>query len=306
MLRRLSVFLLIFLLMLGAGCRRSEDGKNDLKTPLSVSDQAEVVKSPYVEKISKSRHSSDSFVLVSFNGCNFGKSKSVESLAFIANIFRNVDLIAIQEVSTSDFGARAVAQLADELNRRGSKWDYVVSNSTHDGASKERYAYLWKTSQIDAMPRSVELLTSLEGDLEREPAKAVFTIKGKTLNFISFHLVPAGKHPINEVNKLISKRDVFPAGNVIVSGDFNLDHGKLSEVFEIGLNFEHQIEGKTSLKSKFDNGNYYMKEYDNIFVRGDITIHRAGILDFVPSFSDLSAARQVSDHLPVFIEFSLN
>ncbi len=46
-------------------------------------------------------------------------------------------------------GAQAVARLADELNRKGTKWDYVISDPTSSSAYKtERYAFIWKTSKV--------------------------------------------------------------------------------------------------------------------------------------------------------------
>src|SRR5688572_892465 len=68
--------------------------------------------------------------LVSWNIQNFGKSKSDSSISFIANTVRDFDIVAIVEVVAGPGGAQAVARLADELNRKGSKWDYSVSDPT--------------------------------------------------------------------------------------------------------------------------------------------------------------------------------
>ncbi|MFV5702551.1 hypothetical protein ACM55F_11825 [Flavobacterium sp. XS2P12] len=61
--------------------------------------------------------------LISWNLENFGKSKSEETINYIANSLRDYDIIAIQEVVAGYGGAQAVAKLADELNQRGAKWD---------------------------------------------------------------------------------------------------------------------------------------------------------------------------------------
>ena len=87
--------------------------------------------------------------LLSWNLENFGKSKSGQEISFIANTVKDYDIIAIQEVVAGYGGAQTVAKLADELNRKGSKWDYVVSNPTSSSAYKtERYAFLWKTASV--------------------------------------------------------------------------------------------------------------------------------------------------------------
>ena len=67
----------------------------------------------------------------------------------MAKILKDFDVAAIQEVVAGHGGAQAVAQLADELNRTGSQWDYVISSPTSSSAYKtERYAFLWKTAVV--------------------------------------------------------------------------------------------------------------------------------------------------------------
>ena len=54
--------------------------------------------------------------LLSWNLENFGKSKSDQEIAFIANTIKDYDIITIQEVVAGNGGAQAVVKLADELN----------------------------------------------------------------------------------------------------------------------------------------------------------------------------------------------
>ena len=87
--------------------------------------------------------------LLSWNIENLGSSKSQSDLLYIVNILKDYDVVALQEVVAGDGGAQAVAKLADELNRKGFKWDYMVSNPTSSSAYKtERYAFLWKTNKV--------------------------------------------------------------------------------------------------------------------------------------------------------------
>lgn len=259
----------------------------------------------YVTEIPKKRIYKNTIRLCSFNACNFGKSKSNEELQFIAKLLRNTDIICIQEVSTSTFGAQAIAKLSDELNRTGAKWYYKTTESTHESDSKERYGFLWRSNiQISKKPTVVK---SLADKLEREPGKITFKINGKLIEIFSFHLVPTKKKPINEVIR-VSGNDIFKTDTIqILLGDFNLSAKSIKPYFENKLGFKHQIEGKTSLKRKLSKENIYVyREYDNIYTRGNIQICFAGIVDFVPQFPNLKQARQISDHLPVFIEFTIN
>lgn len=72
--------------------------------------------------------------VLSWNIENLGKSKSESTIKFIANTINPCDIVAIQEVVAGPGGAQVVARLVDELNRKGSKWDYVVSYPTSSSA----------------------------------------------------------------------------------------------------------------------------------------------------------------------------
>ena len=107
--------------------------------------------------------------ILSWNVENLGKSKSDSTIVFIANTIKDYDVIALQEVVAGHGGAQAVAKLADELNRRGAKWDYTISNPTSSSAYKtERYAFLWKTAKVKKIGTAwLEKKYHLE--IDREP-----------------------------------------------------------------------------------------------------------------------------------------
>ena len=87
--------------------------------------------------------------IVSWNIQNFGRSKSSSDsvMKYICEKVKDYDIIAIQEVSTSEFGSQAVAKLDELLDRTGTSWDYVVSDPT-TGSGSERYAYLYKKDRV--------------------------------------------------------------------------------------------------------------------------------------------------------------
>jgi exonuclease III len=62
--------------------------------------------------------------LISWNA-NFGQSKSDKTIHYIANYLRDYDIIAVQEVVAGYGGCKL---LLAELNRTGSKWDYIISD----------------------------------------------------------------------------------------------------------------------------------------------------------------------------------
>ena len=139
--------------------------------------------------------------LSSWNIRHMGKSKSAEEIEFMAKTLRNYDVVAIQEVVAGNGGAQAVAQLADELNRTGAKWDYSVSNPTQSSKySSERYAYLWKTSKVKIVGKAWLDLDCIE-DFEREPYFIKFSYKEEHFTLVNIHAVPKSKQPERELKQ---------------------------------------------------------------------------------------------------------
>jgi len=244
--------------------------------------------------------------LVTWNLYNFGQSKDAQEIAFIAQQLRGYDLVAVQEVSTSLEGAKAVARLDDALDRMGAQWDYVVSEPT-TGTGSERYAFLWKPSRVRLVGRGW-LEASLEGPIDREPYLARFeTPDGdRRMLLASFHAVPTSKEPAREVRLLDRLHGRYPDDHVLIMGDFNLS--QQDAAFD-GLKRAGYrpvlVDQKTSIKMKEQNGERLASEYDNIFYEtAPLRAVRVGVIDFTVQFSTLREARTISDHLPVYMDIA--
>jgi endonuclease/exonuclease/phosphatase family metal-dependent hydrolase len=250
------------------------------------------------------RGKKDELMILSWNLYNFGRTKTPEQFKLVAQTVRNFDIVAIQEVSTSEAGARAVAQLADELDRTGANWDYVVSDAT-SGAGSERYAYLWNSSRVKLKNKAF-LCTPLEATINREPFMARFeTPIKKTVLLGSFHAVPAAKKPATEIEQLVQLHTLYTADNLLFMGDFNYSGKKpaFDGVKQQGY-APALVNTPTSLKRKPNaNGNYLNEEYDNIFYEtAAMEILQSDKIDVVPLFQTFEDARTLSDHLPVWIK----
>lgn len=254
----------------------------------------------------KIEYESTSLKLMTWNAFNFGKSKSESEIDFFAKQMKAYDIVTIQEVSTGNYGAKAVAQLADNLNRTGAKWDYVISEGT-SGDGSERYAFLWKPSRVK-LTGNAWLESSLENEIDREPFLARFQIRGESILLASFHAVPTSKNPESECELLVRLNKNYPDDNIMIMGDFNLS--EKSEAFDdLKKNgFEPAItDQKTSLKMKESNNEHLANEYDNIFYESKpIQKIKSGVIDFSRDFTSLKDARTISDHVPVYLEFLLN
>ncbi len=245
--------------------------------------------------------------VASWNIQNFGKSKSVEAFAEMVAVLKDYDVVAIQEVVAKNGGAQAVAQLADELNRKGSKWDYVISNPTAGKPfQSERYAFLWKTSILKIVGKPW-LDQNYSQQIEREPFFCTFQHNNKQFTLVSFHAVPKNKMPENEIKYFKFIPQLYPNLNLIFMGDFNCPQSNVAFTPLKKLGFQPAfVKQKTSLKMKCKGNVCLASEYDNIFFNPKkIKLMHAEVVHFYKKFPNLVAARKVSDHIPVTMEFDI-
>lgn len=245
--------------------------------------------------------------LLSWNLENLGKSKSGQEINFIANTINNYDIIAIQEVVAGLGGAQAVAKLADELNRKGSKWDYVISDPTSSTAYKtERYAFIWKTKHIKKIGR-VWLERKYHLEIDREPFFCTFEYQNKRFTVVNFHAITKKRQPETEIKFFKFLPYEYPELNLIFAGDFNCpqSHTVFIPLKKMGYR-SILVNQKTSLKKTVKNGKYLASEFDNMFYNtAKIKRIDKGFILFYTYFKSFEEARMISDHIPIWFEFSL-
>jgi len=247
--------------------------------------------------------------IVSWNIKDFGKSRDDLEIEMIANIVRDADIIAIQEVVAKDpGGAKAVARLADELNRKGANWSYAISDPTKSPSSHkcERYAFLWKEHKA-ILKSKARLISNLEQYVDREPYYAVFDIDGKELNILNFHSCKYNENPDEEINYIYQILSANPQPNWVLAGDFNLteDHEVFNQYYDHGFDVALDDQA-TTLKMKCASGNYLNHAIDNIYYKlSDFEVYKSGVLDFIDSCKSVPIKRtSISDHLPVIAKLN--
>lgn len=244
--------------------------------------------------------------LISWNIRDFGRTKSTEEIEEMAEIVRDADLIAIQEVVSGYGGAQAVARLAGELNRRGSAWDYVISNPTRSPKYvTERYAYLWKTSKLRVEDRG-RLVHSLRNTVDREPFLLDIFTRDKKFSLLNFHSRPHDKNPEREILAITQFMIDSLSGPVLLAGDFNVPHrDPIFYLLKKG-GYHSALNGqKTTLKRTCLQGEYRNYAIDNIFYSSSIKKTYAAVIDIVSQCECLDYARNLSDHLPVLLEVQI-
>lgn len=246
--------------------------------------------------------------IISWNLENFGKSKLEPEINYIANKVESYDIVAIQEVVAGYGGAQAVAKLAEQLNHKGSKWDYVVSDPTSSSSYKrERYAFLWKTSKAKLKGKPwLEKKYNLE--IDREPYYATFEINKKTVTLANFHAITKKMQPETEIKYFKFLPAEYPELKLIFVGDFNCpqSHSVFNPLRKMGY-LPILKNQKTSLKQQCKDDICLASEFDNIFYNiSSIKFINSGVISFYKNFNSLQEARKISDHIPVWFEFSIN
>lgn len=250
--------------------------------------------------------------IVTWNIRDLGRTKSQDELAAIAEVIRDFDFVAIQEVVAKDpAGAQAVAKIVDELNRMGSKWDYRISDPTKSPSvyKSERYAFIWKTSKVSLLTRAY-LDKDLEEECDREPFIGKFQLKKGTTPFfvVNFHSRKYSDHPENEIKYFKNYQKKLGTNRFFILGDFNLneEHIVWDGLYKLG--FMSAVKNtKTTLKITCKDGKYLNYSIDNIYYHsGFAKSIQANHVDFVENCEYLENARKLSDHLPVFLDCNIH
>jgi len=241
--------------------------------------------------------------VVSWNIANFGASKTSEQVAFLAQYLRSYDIVALQEVVAGPGGAQQVAALADALNRKGSQWDYVVSAPTLSSAYKtERYAYLWKPSRVQLIGKPW-LESTWAQAIDREPYYATFQFEGHHFTLVNFHAITASKQPEREIKYFKYLPAQYPQLRLLFLGDFNCiaTHTVFNPLRQQGYLPAFTAQ-KTSLKKNCVDGDCLSKPFDNFWYPKDyVRVVNPTVLHFYRLFTDFTAARSLSDHVPILV-----
>lgn len=245
--------------------------------------------------------------LLSWNIENLGKSKSSETINYIAKTIKDYDVVAIQEVVAGYGGAQAVANLVNELNTMGSKWDYVVSNPTFSSAYKtERYAFLWKPSRVKKIGEAwLEIKYALQ--IDREPFFCTFSYNDKEFTVVNFHAITKSKQPETEIKYFKNFPEEYPNLNLIFVGDFNCPQSH--SVFNPWRKMNYLpvfVNQKTSLKKSCKKNICLASEFDNIWFKTNlIELQESKVIHFYNDFENLELANRISDHIPITMSFIL-
>jgi hypothetical protein len=138
----------------------------------------------------------ESLRIGAFNIQVFGTTKASKPdvMEVLVKIIRTYDIIAIQEIRDSSQTAHPA--LVDEVNAGSSQYAYVVSDRLGRTISKEQYAYLYDTQQIELVRIPVTYPEPAGTDpFHREPYIAHFRALDGDFDAVLMVILPTRMRP---------------------------------------------------------------------------------------------------------------
>lgn len=251
--------------------------------------------------------------IASFNIQVFGDSKAKKPYVMqtLALAIRNFHVVAIQEIRTKD-SYFLDNFLRDYVNADGKHfYDYVIGPRLGRSNSKEQYAFIYDTTAVEVNRQSIYTVNDPQDLMHREPLVALFRARGPApYNAFTFVLVDVHTDPDETDEELDALADVYHAvrkasggeDDIIILGDLNVDDKHLGRL--------GKIPGIRPIVTRVFTNTRQNKLYDNIVVHQPSTAEftgRWGVFDVRQLTNPpltLDQALQLSDHLPVWAEFS--
>jgi endonuclease/exonuclease/phosphatase family metal-dependent hydrolase len=256
--------------------------------------------------------------IASFNIQVFGdeKAKKPYVMQTLAMAIRNFHVVAIQEIRTQN-GYFLDSFLRDYVNATGVNadgkhyYDYVIGPRLGRSNSKEQYAFIYDTTAVEVNRQSIYTVNDPQDLMHREPLVALFRVRGPAPNeAFTFVLVNVHTDPDETKEELDALADVYHAvrqasggeDDIIILGDLNVDDQHLGRL--------GKIPGVRPIVTRVFTNTRQNKLYDNIVVHQSSTAEftgRWGVFDVRQLTNPpltLEQALMMSDHLPVWAEFS--
>jgi len=249
-------------------------------------------------------------LLASFNIQVFGTSKLAKPqvVAILAQVVRNFDVVAIQEVRAKS--KDVIPSFVKHVNADGSHYQYVIGPRLGRTNSKEQYTFLYDTTRIEVDTTSVGTMLDPGDRLHRPPLFVRFRARTQPPEQgFTFWMVNSHTDPDEVPEEVDALADAFLAlklarpdeDDVILLGDLNASpqqFGRLGQITDIGW----AVSGVTTNTRR-------TKTYDNLIFQRTATAEytgRWGVLDLQTTYGlSLKQALEVSDHNPVWAAFSV-
>ena len=235
------------------------------------------------------------------------KEKNYEVMA---KVLSNFDLIGIEEVMHE----KGLKKLKAYLNRlTGEKWEYIISeNSVGSEGYREYYGYVYRKEKFQEVRKLGFYKEKNENEFMREPYGAYFKSGNFDFVYVICHSIFGDKEKqrLIEASNYINVYEYFlkesGESDVIIAGDFNVPADSPAFVnLKENAGVSHLLSPEENLTTLSDER--LVSSYDNFFINKEKTkefIGNSGVYNFVKNDNYAIIKKYISDHLPIFSEYS--
>jgi endonuclease/exonuclease/phosphatase family metal-dependent hydrolase len=252
----------------------------------------------------------ESIRIATFNMQAFGPAKAerTDTLELVARMIRRFDVIALQEIRSER--PDVVQQLLARVNATGGHYGLIAGPRVGRTEPKEQFVFLFDQTTVEADHSAAYTVEDPDDLLHHPPFVGCFRARGAppeqafTFTLVNLHL-----HPDTVAEEVQVLDNVFFAvrddgrgeDDVILLGDFRLDDRSLHDL--------GRVSGMLAAISGRPTNTRQTEQLDNLVFQLPATAEyrsQSGIFDFMREFNlTTDQALQVSDHLPVWAEFSV-
>jgi len=257
---------------------------------------------------SSAANSASSIRVASFHVQALGAAKLAKPHVFemLVRVLRRFDVVALQGIQSNRDDILPI--IVERLNQSGRNYDYLIGPRVGRSAPLEQFAYIFDTQRLETDRYQLYTVDDPEDLISREPLVAWFRTKGHaadhafTFSMINVRIDPTfAERERQLLPGLVSavQNDGRGEDDWILLGDFVGGDAELFPLTKQGARLA-LIGIPTNVE-----GNYML---DEIAFSGPATVEfngKVGVYDFLRQYNlSLEQALEVSDHLPIWAEFS--
>ncbi|MBW3596496.1 MAG: endonuclease/exonuclease/phosphatase [Planctomycetes bacterium] len=264
---------------------------------------------PATSPVSRIERATDTIRIAAFHIDSFDEAKAERPhvMARLADILGRYDVAAIQDIRSRN--QDLLPRLVELLNAEERQYDYVIGPRL--GRSRAvQCAFVFDAASVEIDRSEAYVVNDPHDLLSREPLVAWFRVRGPapeaafTFTLVNVHVdPPAAEQEVDELAQVFRavQHDGREEDDVILLGSFHVDDryvGRLNDVPELIW----AVSGvPTTTRGDAQRDNLVFSTRSTNEFTG-----RMGVFDFLREFNlTLDDALEISDHLPVWAEFSI-
>jgi endonuclease/exonuclease/phosphatase family metal-dependent hydrolase len=238
------------------------------------------------------------------------KSQSAAVLQCLAAVIRGFDVVAVQEVRCLE--PHVIPRLVDAINGPTADFDFAVGPHVGRYERKEQFAFIYNRRRLELHRSDLYTVQDPDDLIHSEPLVGWFRVRGVDPSAaFTFTLVnmrtDATDGETDRENSLLGRifdsvrNDQRGEDDVVLLGDFQVPTAQLREAA--------RMPHATFLVAETATDPGQTVQRDNIILDSQATVEftgRCGVVDFLRQMNlTLQQAQSISNHLPVWAEFSV-